>query len=94
MMTQQVRARVVIRGKVQGVFFRAETQHEALRCGVYGWVKNRRDGTVEAVFEGDETAVNTILTWCWRGSPHSSVEQVDIQWEPSTGEFRSFDIRY
>lgn len=94
MLTQQARAKVVIRGKVQEVFFRAETQREALRCGVYGWVKNRRDGTVEAVFEGDETAVNTMLTWCWKGSPHSRVEQVDIQREPCTGEFSRFDILY
>ena len=92
MTRQHVRARVVIHGKVQGVFFRAETQNEALCTEIYGWVKNRRDGTVEAVFEGDETSVKAMLAWCWKGSAHSRVEQVDTQWEPYTGEFSRFDI--
>jgi acylphosphatase len=69
----QVRAHVIITGRVQGVFFRANTVRAAERCGVSGWVRNRRDGTVEAVFEGEKTAVEKILQWCRHGDPPAAV---------------------
>jgi acylphosphatase len=93
-METNVRAHVVISGRVQGVFFRAETQSAAQRLGVSGWVRNRSDGTVEAVFEGSETTVHKAVDWCWKGSPMSHVSDVRVQWEDYTGEFDNFSITY
>lgn len=91
-MTKQVRANVVITGKVQGVYFRAETQRAAKQRNVLGWVRNRPDGSVEAQFEGDEPSVKAMLEWCRQGSPFSRVHHVDVRWEIYTGDFDRFDI--
>jgi acylphosphatase len=91
-MPKQVRASVVITGKVQGVYFRAETQRAAIQRNVLGWVKNRHDGSVEALFEGDEPSVKAMLEWCWQGSPFSRVQHVDVRWETYVGDFDRFDI--
>ncbi|UCH23766.1 MAG: acylphosphatase [Deltaproteobacteria bacterium] len=93
-MEDMVRAHVIIAGRVQGVFFRLETQRAAERYGVSGWVRNKRDGTVEAVFEGDQTRVDSILKWCQQGSPAAAVERVDLTWEEHTGEYPGFEITY
>lgn len=89
-----VRAHVIIAGRVQGVFFRLETLRAAERYGVSGWVRNKRDGTVEAVFEGDPTRVDSILEWCRQGSPAAVVNRVDLTWEEYTGEYPGFEITY
>ena len=91
-MPKQLRARVAITGKVQGVCFRAETQRAAKQRNVQGWVKNRSNGSVEALFEGDEPSVKATLEWCWQGSPFSRVHHVDVKWEPYMGDFDLFDI--
>ena len=88
------RVHVFISGKVQGVWFRAYTKEEADRLGVKGWVRNLPDGRVEAVFEGDEEAVEEMVRWCHQGSPMSRVERVEVQEEPYRGEFEDFSIRY
>jgi acylphosphatase len=93
-MTKQVRARAVITGKVQGVYFRAETRNAAKQRKVLGWVKNRPDGSVEALFEGDEPSVKAMLEWCWQGSPFSRVRHVDIAWEDYVGDLGRFEIVY
>ncbi len=90
----RVRAHVVITGKVQGVFFRAETQRVAEENDVCGWVRNRTDGSVEAIFEGDEPDVKAMVEWCWEGSPHSTVKDVKVEWKGYTGEFNRFEITY
>jgi len=92
-MEKRARANAVIRGRVQGVFFRAETAEAAGREGVSGWVRNRPDGTVEAVFEGEESRVKAVLDWCRKGPPLSRVEEVEVSWEPFQGEFADFRIR-
>lgn len=86
------RIRVRITGRVQGVYFRAETQSAANRIGVYGWVRNARDGSVEAVFEGREDRIREMIAWCWKGSPFSRVEEVTVSEEPYRNEFRDFQI--
>ncbi len=91
-MKDKARAHVVVSGKVQGVFFRAETRVTAVRCGVSGWVKNNIDGTVEAVFEGDEEDVKTVIEWCRQGPPHSRVTDVTVIYEDYSGKFKAFDI--
>jgi acylphosphatase len=89
-----VRARVVVEGRVQGVFFRHHTQEMAYKLGVNGWVKNRRDGSVEALFEGDKKNVDQIIQWCRRGPSEARVMDVRTTWESYTGEFEDFSINY
>ncbi|MDR3566580.1 MAG: acylphosphatase [Syntrophobacteraceae bacterium] len=88
------RVRVWITGRVQGVYFRAYTRDAGRSIGVAGWVRNLPDGRVEAVFEGDQDKVEEMVEWCYTGSPHSRVENVDIRDEPYSGEFDKFKIAY
>jgi acylphosphatase len=90
----KARAHVIISGRVQGVFFRMETKRAAGEYGVFGWVKNQLDGTVEAVFEGDRDRVEAIIDWCRQGPPRADVSDVTLNWEDYTGEFKSFEINY
>ena len=87
-----VRRRVIVHGQVQGVFFRARCAEAALALGVAGWVSNEPDGTVQAVFEGDEDAVESMIAWCHEGSPRALVDRVDVHDEEPTGE-RGFHTR-
>ena len=91
-MGADVKAHVIIEGRVQGVFFRAETQRAAEQIGVRGWVRNNSDGNVEAVFEGSAQLVNQAVEWCWKGSPMSHVTDVRVAWEEPTQEYQSFAI--
>ena len=68
---------VIVRGRVQGVGFRAFVEHRALSCGVEGWVRNRRDGTVEAVFAGDPASVEAMIAACRKGPRDSRVDDVE-----------------
>jgi acylphosphatase len=80
------RARVVIRGQVQGVFFRVETRDRARSLGLAGWVRNTPDGTVEAVFEGDRERIESIISWCRRGPSLARVDDVEVEWGEPVGE--------
>jgi acylphosphatase len=93
-MANEARARAVISGRVQGVFFRLETKQAAQRYGVFGWVKNQMDGTVAAVFEGPKENVDSVLEWCKQGPPHANVEHVKVEREDYKGEFDRFEITY
>ena len=93
-MQKQVRAHAIISGRVQGVFFRVETQRAAERFGVFGWVRNRPDGTVEAVFEGEQQAVDAVLQWCQEGPNLAVVKNIEVRWLDYTGEFKRFDITF
>ncbi|MBI5642522.1 MAG: acylphosphatase [Deltaproteobacteria bacterium] len=84
------RAHIVVQGIVQGVFFRASTVDVAEAHGVYGWVKNNPDGTVEAVLEGEEKAVKEVIAWCRVGPPRARVDDVTVEWEPFKNEFDDF----
>jgi acylphosphatase len=83
---EQARAKVVVRGRVQGVFFRDETRRRAWSLGVAGWVANRPDGAVEAVFEGRRDAVASMVEWCGRGPSGAHVDDVQTTWEDPRGE--------
>jgi len=91
---KKIRAHIFISGKVQGVFFRATTRDKANELGVKGWVRNLRDGRVEAVFEGDEDAVKKLIEWCHVGPPSARVEKVEVKYGDYRGEFDTFFIRY
>ena len=88
----QKRVHLIVRGRVTGVYFRAATQREARRLGVTGWVKNRPDGSVELLAEGDEDQVKEIIGWAHHGPSAARVDQVDVRWRSYTGEFSDFRI--
>lgn len=90
-MTPARRAHVVVTGRVQGVFFRASCVREASARGLAGWVRNRRDGSVEATFEGDPDAVHQLVVWCREGPPGAAVVDVDVREEAPTGQ-RGFHV--
>jgi len=81
-----IRRRVVAYGDVQGVFFRDSCRRQAASRGVAGWVRNRRDGTVEAVLEGESEAVAAMVRWMGTGPPHASVQRVEVTEEEPVGE--------
>jgi acylphosphatase len=91
-MSEVVRRRVVVHGQVQGVFFRDTTRREAARRGVSGWVSNRPDGAVEAVFEGEPDAVAAMVDFCERGPRGADVDRVETSDEPAEG-LAGFDVR-
>jgi acylphosphatase len=86
------RVRVNIRGRVQGVFFRAEARARAESLGVAGWIRNADDGSVEAVFEGEDQQVESLLDWCRRGPAGALVEEVQAVREAPAGE-AGFQVR-
>lgn len=85
---------VLISGRVQGVWFRANTKDQADLHGIKGWVKNTVDGKVEAVFQGPIEKVDDLIKWCHQGSPSSHVDHVDVSKFDSDESFDSFTIRY
>ncbi len=88
------RAHLYISGKVQGVYYRANTRDEAREKGLEGWVKNLDDGRVEAVFEGEREKIEDMIEWCRSGSPAADVDDVEIEWEDAENRFDGFEIRY
>jgi acylphosphatase len=86
------RVKLVIEGRVQGVWFRDSTRRQAVSNAVNGWVKNRADGKVEAILEGDADSVDRLAQWCRQGPPGARVTNVQEQEEPWAGEFDSFNI--
>ncbi len=86
------RIHVIISGRVQGVWFRDWTQEHALRLGLHGWVRNRDDGCVEAVIEGDPSAVEELVTRMHEGPEHAHVTGVEAEPEVPTGEFKTFEV--
>ena len=93
-MKADTRVHAIISGRVQGVFYRLETQNAANRIGVNGWVRNLPDGTVEAIFEGEKDRVRDIIAWCQNGPQNARVDQVKVDWQNYTGEFSDFKVTY
>ena len=88
------RAHVIFKGKVQGVFFRANTERKATELVLVGWVTNRPNGTVEAVFEGPKDKIKEIIEWCKKSQPYAKVNHAEVGWESYRNEFDNFEIRY
>ena len=86
-------AHVLVSGTVQGVAYRAYTRQQAKELGLAGWVRNLRDGRVEAVFEGSPEIVEQMVQWCHSGSPAAVVSQVETTYGPPTG-VQGFEVRY
>ena len=83
-----------IKGRVQGVFYRAETKKAADRFGVKGWVRNLSSGDVEAMFEADQQKIDQMIEWCHQGPPMAEVSKVIIDKKQTTEGFSSFDVLY
>jgi acylphosphatase len=88
----RTRRLVVVKGRVQGVAFRASTRAEARRHGVSGWVRNRADGSVEAAFEGPASAVAALVAWCRAGPRFARVESLEVREEEPEG-LAGFEVR-
>jgi acylphosphatase len=88
----EARARILITGQVQGVFFRREITDLARRLGISGWVRNLPDGKVEALGEGERTRLDELIRFCNIGPRGAVVRKVDVEWSDSLGEFRAFRI--
>jgi acylphosphatase len=89
---RRVRARVRVRGRVQGVWFRESTRRRAVELGVVGWVRNQPDGSVEAALEGDEPAVRGVVEFMRKGPPAAQVDDCEIEWSEASGEFPDFRV--
>ena len=89
------RVHAIVHGRVQGVFFREYTRRQAEQRGLNGWVRNLPDGTVETIFEGDESTVTSMVEWLsTTGSPMSTVTGVNTQEEPPVDEPPGFTVRF
>lgn len=89
-----IQAHVLISGRVQGVFFRSNTEDRAKELGLKGWVRNLLDGGVEAVFEGEEEKVKEMVEWCRKGPRFANVSKIDVEFKNASNEFKDFEIRY
>ena len=90
----KARAHIFVSGRVQGVFFRDHTQRWASSLNLTGWVKNIRDGRVEALAEGDKEKIGELIIRLKEGPPSAQVDRVDVNWEDYKGEFKDFRITY
>ncbi|MDD4237785.1 MAG: acylphosphatase [Desulfotomaculaceae bacterium] len=91
-MLQRVRAHLIITGVVQGVYYRVTARQEARALGINGWVKNRPDGAVEAVIEGNREKVVKFIDWSRQGPSASQVSGVQVEWGDFKGEYQGFSI--
>ena len=92
-MKDPARVRLKIKGRVQGVYFRASALEQARRLEIAGWVMNCSDSTVEVVAEGERDQLARLISWCHKGPPGACVEEVYVEWGAAKGEFQSFSIR-
>lgn len=88
------RAHLFIEGRVQGVFYRSFTRDLAQGLGLNGWVKNLRDGRVEALFEGEKAVIEQAVAACYAGPPASRVSHIEVGWEEYVGDQKGFSITY
>lgn len=88
------RATVVFKGKVQGVFFRANTERKAIELNITGCVMNRPDSSVEAIFEGQKDQIRKCIDWCSKHQPYAKVNDMNVTWEEYQNEFDEFRIKH
>lgn len=87
-------AHLLISGKVQGVFFRHNTQKKAHSFGLKGWVRNTDDGKVEAVIQGPQKKIEELIEWARQGPRLARVKEVNVNWEESKNDFDEFQIKH
>ena len=93
-MFQRARVSISVYGRVQGVFFRSETQKKAEELGIFGWVRNLPDGKVEILAEGEEGKLEKLIKWAEEGPDSARVDNLEINRQKYSGEFKDFKIRY
>lgn len=93
-MAEVAEAHVIVSGRVQGVWFRGNTQRAAGAAGVRGWVRNLPDRRVEAILQGDRPAVESVIDFMRNGPPGAAVAGIVVSWRPAGEVFHGFDIRY
>jgi acylphosphatase len=91
---EKARSHVFIEGMVQGVFYRAFTRDIAYSLSLNGWVKNLRDGRVEAIFEGKKDLIEQVIKKCYEGPPGARVTNIEVKWEEFIGDLKGFTIRF
>jgi len=89
----RAKANVVFHGRVQGVYFRASCRQDALGRGLMGWVRNRPDGSVEAVLEGERDAIEAAIEWNRTSQPYARVSHVEVSWSEPSSDFSTFEVR-
>jgi len=87
-----VRAHIIVKGLVQGVYYRVTTKQKADSLDLSGWVKNLPDGDVEVVVEGNKEKIEQLIDWCWQGPPGAKVDGVEVKWSPCQNEYQGFNI--
>jgi acylphosphatase len=90
----KARARIIVSGRVQGVFFRDHTRRWASSLGLTGWVKNLRDGRVEALAEGERENILDLISRLREGPPSAQVQDVEVAWEECRDEFKDFRVTW
>lgn len=88
------RAHILVKGLVQGVFYRSTACQVGRQLGLTGWVKNLPDGRVEIIVEGEQEKIEEFIKWCWKGPPSARVDNVDVSYFEAFGEFNDFSIVY
>jgi len=88
------RVRILVQGRVQGVYYRASARDQARRFDLSGWARNCPDGSVEVVAEGERLQLEQLIAWCRKGPPAAVVTHVDVKWQEATGEFAGFAVKY
>ena len=88
------RTRILVTGKVQGVFFRQATKVIAIKNNVNGWVKNLENSQVEILLEGEEINVNSVVDWCRHGPANSRVDEIKIEQQEFSGQYSNFEVLY
>jgi acylphosphatase len=91
---RSARVHGIVHGRVQGVYFRAATRDQARHLKLTGWVRNRSDGTVEVLAEGEQTNVQHLMNWCHHGPPGAHVTRLEVNWDEPLGNLQPFEIRY
>lgn len=91
---QLTRAHLLIKGRVQGVFYRAFARDIATQLGLKGWVRNLSDGNVEALLEGEQDEIEQAIRHCRSGPPGARVDDIDVAWEGYQGDLQGFQVRY
>ncbi|NOZ84845.1 MAG: acylphosphatase [Deltaproteobacteria bacterium] len=88
------RVHLLIRGRVQGVWFRQSTKEQAIRLGLKGWVRNLPDGRVEAVAEGNRPELEKLIEWCRNGPPLARVDEVEVEWRKPEKDLPGFTVAF
>jgi len=86
------RAHVIFYGRVQGVWFRSNTERKAVEEGLTGWVQNLPDGSVEALFEGDKNTIQSVIDWCQHDQPYARVDRIELSWHEFKDEYNGFRV--